>query len=69
MFFPKLFMESVLLKPKFGKFKEQANTGSILTDKRGCQTMKVRATEPYYIRATFPPLRHSLVSDTSVYIG
>ena len=23
-----------------------------------CRTVKVRATEPYYIRATFPPLRH-----------
>ena len=51
-------MESVLLKGKFGKLKKQANTGSILTDKRGCRTVKVMATRPYYIRATFPPLRH-----------
>ena len=54
-------MESVLLKAKFGKIKAQANTGSILTDKRGCQTVKVMATELYYIRATFPPLRHSFI--------
>ena len=65
-------MESVLLKAKFGKIKAQANTGSILTDKRGCRTVKVRATEPYYIRATFPPLRHSYthsLRDTIVHIG
>ena len=36
------------------------------------QTVKVKATEPYYIRATFQPLRHFnifLVRDTIVYIG
>ena len=27
-------------------------------DKRGCRTVKVMATRLYYIRATFPPLRH-----------
>ena len=26
-----------------------------------CRTVKVTDTEPYYIRATFPPLRHSVV--------
>ena len=26
-----------------------------------CRTVKVRATEPYYIRATFLPLRHSFI--------
>ena len=40
-----------------------------ITNDSICLTMKVRATELYYIRATFPPLRHSVVSDTSVYIG
>ena len=38
-----------------------------------CRTVKVKAHEPYYIRATFPPLRHFIViqsnRDTSVYIG
>ena len=27
---------------------------------KGCRTVKVMATRPYYIRATFPPLRHSV---------
>ena len=26
-----------------------------------CRTVKVKATEPLYIRATFPPLRHSFI--------
>ena len=37
-----------------------------------CRTVKVMATRPYYIRATFPPLKHfstSVVRDTIVYIG
>ena len=61
MFFVSFSWNLYYLKAKFGKIKAQANTGSILTDKRGCQTVKVRATELYYIRATFPPLRHSFI--------
>ena len=30
----------------------------VIHQSRFCQTVKVMATEPYYIRATFPPLRH-----------
>ena len=70
--FRKLFMESVLLKGKFGKFKHRPILAQFLMDKRGCRTVKVKATEPYYIRATFLPLRHFsifLVRDTIVYIG
>ena len=52
-------------------FKENLLAKSIRSEYPSfCRTVKVMATMPYYIRATFPPLRHSAViiqSETPLY--
>ena len=53
-------MESVLLKAKLVNL----STGQYWLNfdrQKGMSDREVMATRPYYIRATFPPLRHSVV--------